>query len=201
MGISRRKFIKTTSGTLAIAVAATGAALQISAAAQQKSDLAKIIGQDSGHSVAERQPIPDILSVPAGNVLLEQAYGIGVQRYTCPVYATSAAVPHADLIASDQGGGDVVAIHFGGPTWQALDGSSVVGDAANAKHFPAPGGAGVDWLLLPAKSTAGYGLFSRVTYIQRLYTVGGKPPVSCNLNQTEVLVDYSAQYLFYGPAA
>jgi Protein of unknown function (DUF3455) len=196
MDISRRKFIKTTSGTLAIGMAATGAALQISAAAQQKSDLAKAIG----HSVAERQPIPDILSVPAGNVLLLQAYGIGVQRYTCPVYATSAAVPHADLIAGDKDG-NVVAIHFGGPTWQALDGSSVVGDAANAKHFPAPGGADVDWLLLPAKSTAGYGLLSRVIYVQRLYTNGGKPPAACNLNQTEVLVDYSAQYLFYGPAA
>jgi hypothetical protein len=203
MDISRRKFIKTTSGKLAIGVAAAGAALQISAAsaaAQQNSDLAKTIGQDSGQSVAERQPIPDILSVPASNVLLLQAYGIGVQRYTCPVYATSAAVPHANLIASDKDG-NVVAIHFGGPTWQALDGSSVVGDAADAKHFPAPGGAGVDWLLLPAKSTAGYGLFSRVTYIQRLYTDGGKPPAACNLNQTEVLVDYSAQYLFYGPAA
>ena len=107
MDISRRKFIKTTSGTLAIGMAATGAVLQISAAAQQKSDLAKAIGQ----SVAERQPIPDILSVPAGNVLLLQAYGIGVQRYTCPVYATSAAVPHADLIAGDKDG-NVVNVSF-----------------------------------------------------------------------------------------
>jgi NAD(P)-dependent dehydrogenase (short-subunit alcohol dehydrogenase family) len=201
MDISRRRFIKATSSTVALGVAAAGAALQISAAAQQKPDLIKTIGQNSGQSLPERQPIPDILAVPAGNVLLLQAYGIGVQRYTCPVYATSAAVPHADLIAGDNDEGDLVAIHFAGPTWQALDGSSVVGDAANAKHFPAPGGAGVDWLLLPAKSTAGYGLFSRVTYIQRLYTDGGKPPASCNLNQTEVLEDYSAQYLFYGPAA
>ncbi len=201
MDISRRKFIKTTSGTVALGIAATGAALQLSAAAQQESDLIKTIGQNSGQSGAEGQPISDILSVPAGNVLLLRAFGIGVQRYTCPVYATSAAVPHADLIASDKNEGDLVAIHFAGPTWQALDGSSVVGDAANAKHFPAPGGDGVDWLLIPAKSTAGYGLFSRVTYIQRLYTDGGKPPASCNLNQNEVLVDYSAQYLFYGPEA
>jgi Protein of unknown function (DUF3455) len=149
--------------------------------------------------------------------LLLRTYGIGVQRYTCPVYATSTPVPHANLIVRsgtpptasvtapfEPGDGDegvLVAIHFGGPTWQGLDGSSVVGDDANAKHFPAPGRDGVDWLLLPAKSTAGNGLFSRVTYIQRLYTDGGKPPASCNLNQTEVLVDYSAQYLFYGRAA
>jgi hypothetical protein len=201
MDISRRRFIKATSATLAIGVTATGAALQISAAAQQKSNLLKTIGPNSGQSVAERQPIPDILYAPAGNVLLLRAYGIGVQKYTCPVYATSAAVPHATLRATDKDEGDLVAIHFGGPTWQALDGSLVVGDAANAKHFPAPDPNGVDWLLLPAKSTSGNGLFSRVTYIQRLYTNGGKPPASCNLNQTQVLVDYSAQYLFYGPAA
>jgi len=149
----------------------------------------------------EHGRIPDALKVPAGNVLLLQAYGRGVQKYACPVSATSKAVPHAILLAGDEDEGDLVAIHFAGPTWQALDGSPVVGDAANAKHFPAPGGDGVDWLLIPAKSTAGYGLFSRVTYIQRLYTDGGKPPASCNLNQTEVLVDYSAQYLFYGPEA
>jgi Protein of unknown function (DUF3455) len=79
-----------------------------------------------------------------------------------------------------------------------------VGDAANAKHFTAPDPDGVDWLLLPALSTAGNGLFSRVTYIQRLYTDGGKPPPeSCDQanNQTEVLVEYSAQYFFYGSAA
>jgi hypothetical protein len=182
-------------------VAAAGAALQISAAAQQKSNLSNTMGLNADQSVADRQYIPDILYVPAGNVLLLRAYGTGVQRYTCPVFATSTAVPHANLLAGDGNEGDLVAIHFAGPTWQALDGSSVVGDAANAKHFPAPNGNGVDWLLLPAKSTAGTGLFSRVTYIQRLYTEGGKPPASCHLNQTEVLVDYSAQYLFYGPAA
>src|SRR6202035_1240721 len=39
MDISRRRFIKTTSGTLAIGVAAGSAALQVSAAAQQTSNL------------------------------------------------------------------------------------------------------------------------------------------------------------------
>ena len=134
MGISRRRFIETTSGTLAIGVAAAGAALQISAAAQQKSNLTKTIGQNSAQSVAKLQPVPDILAVPAGNELLLRTFGVGVQRYTCPVNPTSAAVPHADLFASDKDEGDLMAIHFAGPTWQALDGSSVVGDAANAKH-------------------------------------------------------------------
>jgi hypothetical protein len=45
---------------------------------------------------------------------------------------------------------------------------------------------------------------SQVTYIQRLYTDGGQPPASgCRQasKQAQVLVEYSAQYLFYGPAA
>jgi Protein of unknown function (DUF3455) len=160
------------------------------------------MSENSDQSVAERQHIPDILKVPKGNVLFLRAYGRGVQKYTCPVSASSKAVPHAILLAGDENEGDLVAIHFGGPTWEALDGSLVVGDAANAKHFPAPDQDGVDWLLVPAKSTAGNGLFSRVTYIQRLYTDGGKAPTDgCDQNQIEVLVEYSAQYFFYSPEA
>ena len=152
-------------------------------------------------SVTEPQHIPDILKVPPGNVLLMRAYGKGVQIYTCP--DTTHATPHAILLESDRDEGDLVAIHFAGPSWQATkDGSIVVGDAANAKHVVAPDTDGVDWLLLPAKSNAGNGLFSKVTYIQRLFTDGGQPPKSgCDQahNQAEVLVEYSAQYFFYGP--
>ena len=201
MDISRRKFIKATSGALAVGVAAGSATLQIGAMAQQKSNLIKTTGRNSNQSVFERQPIPNILYVPAGNVLLLRGYGIGVQRYTCPVNPVSIPVPHAILLAGGENKDDLVAVHFGGPSWQALDGSWVMGDAANAKHFPAPNAGGVDWLLLPAKSTSEYGLFSRVTYIHRLYTDGGKAPASCSRNQSEVLADYSAQYLFYGHAA
>jgi hypothetical protein len=45
-------------------------------------------------------------------------------------FTTAKAVPHATLIAGDGDEGDLVAIDFAGPTWQVLDGSSVVGDAA-----------------------------------------------------------------------
>ncbi len=153
-------------------------------------------------SVIKHAPIPDILKPPPGNVLLLRAFGKGTQKYACPVSATSNAVPHAILLAGDRDEGDLVAIHFGGPTWEALDGSSVVGDGPNAKHFTAPDPDGVDWLLLPSKSTSGNGLFGRVTFIQRLFTDGGKPPAAgCSPAQREVLVEYSAWYFFYVPAA
>jgi hypothetical protein len=112
--------------------------------------------------LAGSKQIPDKLKVPPGNVLLLQADGRGTQKYTCPVSATSNATPHA-ILRVGRHEGDLVAIHFGGPTWQALDGSSVVGDGAKAIHFTAPDPDGVDWLLLPAKSTTGNGEFSRVT--------------------------------------
>ncbi len=81
-----------------------------------------------------------------------------------------------------------------------MDGSIVVGDAANAKHVVAPDPDGVDWLLLPVKSTTDNGLFSKVTYIQRLFTDGGKGTLAgCQQvqDQSQELVEYSAQYLFY----
>jgi hypothetical protein len=158
--------------------------------------------EDSYGPLAEPQNIPDNLKVPDGHVLLLQAYGRGVQKYVCPVSATSKATPHAILLEDDSDEGDLVAIHFAGPTWEALDGSSVVGDTTPGilQSAPAPDPDGVPWLRLTAKSHGGNGLFSQVTYIQRLYTDGGKPPAQrCDQadNQSEVLVEYSAQYFFY----
>ena len=51
-----------------------------------------------GGGEADRVRIPDILQVPAGNVFLTRAHARGVQKYTCPVNATSPAVPHAILL-------------------------------------------------------------------------------------------------------
>jgi len=156
--------------------------------------------ENAYNAPTEPQDIPDDLKVPDGNILLLQAYGKGVQMYDCPFVDFAKATPHAILFTGDRDEGDLVAIHFKGPSWQAMDGSIVVGDAANAKHVVAPDPDGVDWLLLPAKSNTGNGLFSKVTYIQRLFTDGSKATLaSCDQvqGQTQELVEYSAQYLFY----
>jgi hypothetical protein len=152
------------------------------------------------NSVTDLQNIPDELKVPAGHVLLLRASGKGVQIYNCPFVEPPKATPHAILLTGDRDEGDLVAIHFAGPSWQATDGSIVVGDAANAKHVVAPNPDGVDWLLLPAKSTTGNGLFSKVTYIQRLFTDGGKATLAgCQQvqDQSQELMEYRAHYLFY----
>jgi len=163
------------------------------------------MSENAYNSATGPQDIPDNLKVPDGNVLLLQAFGKGIQKYACPVSATSKATPHAILLKDDRDEGDLVAIHFGGPTWEALDGSSVVGDTTvgSLQSAPSPDPDGVPWLRLKAKSHGGNGLFSQVTYIQRLFTDGGQPPKSgCDQahNQAKVLVEYSAQYFFYGPA-
>jgi hypothetical protein len=169
------------------------------------------MSENAYSSVTGPQDIPDNLKVPPdGGPLLLQAYGKGVQIYDCPVSDPPTPKPHAILLKGDRDEGDLVAIHFAapvGPTskiephWEALDGSTVVGQVVASA--PAPDPDGVKWLLLKATPQGGSGLFSQVTYIQRLYTDGGQVPEGgCDQahNQAEVLVEYSAQYFFYGPA-
>src|SRR5215207_9135549 len=72
--------------------------------------------------------VPYKIAVTDGSKPFLVGHAIGVQIYTCNpaagAYAWSAATPRADLL-DDRG--RVIIKHFGGPTWQADDGSKVVG--------------------------------------------------------------------------
>jgi hypothetical protein len=88
--------------------------------------------------------------------------------------------------------------HYAGPTWQANDGSKVVGEVV--AHVAAADNSAIPWLLLRAKAHDGSGVLAGVEFIQRLHTVGGKAPLSgCDAGYagTRVRVDYSADYNFY----
>ena len=94
--------------------------------------------------------------------------------------------------------GTVVAKHFAGPSWQANDGSTVVGEVV--ARADAPGGNAIPWLTLHAKSHSGAGQFADVAFIQRIDTVGGVAPAAgCETGTrgNEVRIPYSAAYLFY----
>lgn len=154
--------------------------------------------ENPNNPVTEVQAIPDSLNVS----LLFEALGKGVQIYVCTAKPDDSGkfewkfkAPQANLYNDEE----VVAIHYAGPTWEALDGSKVVG----ALVVSAPQTDSIPWLLLRAVSNEGSGLFSEVIYIQRLYTTGGKAPASgCDNSQEEgkeILVPYTAHYLFYGP--
>lgn len=131
--------------------------------------------------------------VPAGNKLFLVAHAVGVQIYTCTATGWTLAGPRADLYGDS---GKLVATHFAGPTWQANDGSSVVGRAIT-KVTVDP--TAIPWLLVERVSTAaGAGdRFTDTTYIQRLNTTGGLAPAGACAPGATVEIPYTADYAFW----
>ena len=128
-----------------------------------------------------------------------EAFGKGVQIYACKVsgstYAWALKAPDATLSDAK---GKVIGKHFAGPSWQANDGSTVVGASLNAS--PSPDAGAIPWLVLQAKSHTGNGLMTSVQYIVRAHTEGGAAPASgCDAGHSgaEVRVPYNAVYLFF----
>jgi hypothetical protein len=146
--------------------------------------------------------VPDLLRVPEASVMVVKAHGEGVQIYECKSSGEAASpwqwllkAPEADLI-DDQG--KKIGKHYGGPTWEANDGSRVTGEVQ--QHLASTGPAAIPWLLLKAKSNQGTGIFQDVSYIQRLDTEGGKAPAGgCDAEHagTQARVRYGAEYYFY----
>ena len=88
--------------------------------------------------------------------------------------------------------------HFAGPSWQAPDGSTVVGEPVTVSPAPRPGA--IPWLVLRARSHAGAGLFAGVASIVRLHTEGGIPsPDGCDAAHVgeRRRVPYTADYLLF----
>jgi hypothetical protein len=149
---------------------------------------------------AGESPVPPSLAVPAGEHLLVKARAKGVQIYTCAANAKNAAqlewtlkAPEAQLIDDK---GKPLGKHYAGPTWEANDGSKVVGEVV-AKVAQA---GTIPWVLLRGKAQ-GSGVLGAVTSVQRLDTVGGAAPASgCDEAHrgAEVRVPYSASYVFFG---
>jgi len=146
--------------------------------------------------------VPDSIKTSSNEVLLFSAKATGVQIYECQAkkddstrYEWSFKAPEADLF--DAKGGKV-GRHYAGPTWEASDGSKVVGEVKG--HSPAADANAIPWLLLSARQHEGNGIFSHVTSIQRVETSGGKAPAEgCDQSSlgNEVRVPYTAVYYFY----
>ena len=157
--------------------------------------------------------IPPALAVPAGGTLAVQYHGIGLQIYTCTPsggaggaagsgadagaisYSWVLKEPDAKLYDSS---GTQVGTHGIGPEWTSSDGSIVNGTKVEQVNSTASGA--IPWLLLRASSTSGIGVFSNVTYVQRLNTSGGAAPAtgcSASTSGTDTNVSYTADYYFY----
>lgn len=142
-------------------------------------------------------PVPQDIAVPAGNMLAGIGNAEGFQIYTCGAAGWTLQQPMAVLTG---GGHKPFVLHYGGPTWMALDGSAVVGTRAGIA--PAPTRGNIPWLLLstsPANGSAD-GTLSGTTFIQRLNTAGGTAPASgCDADHLGATapVFYTADYYFY----
>lgn len=145
---------------------------------------------------------PAELHAQPGQVLTLVAKATGVQIYTCAVsqidpskYEWKFKAPEADLFNSH---GKQIGKHYAGPTWEADDGSKVVGQVKASSNESDP--KSIPSLLLNAVSNSGSGVFAKTTSIQRLYPVSGKAPVDgCDQDHLgkEARVSYTAQYYFY----
>ena len=162
---------------------------------------APVVGAQTGPMA-----IPDNLKVPDGNVLLFKTFATGVQIYVCKARADvpdtfewTFKAPEAELWNDV---GEKVGKHYAGPSWEGNDGSRVAGEVVERANAADPGA--IPWLLLRAKSHDGAGVFSTVTYVQRLETVGGVAPTGgCDRSaaDAERAVEYTAIYAFYYGAA
>jgi hypothetical protein len=147
--------------------------------------------------------LPANLAVPEGNIAFLDITGDGVQIYRCEENSEAAGTfhwvfvePQADLVNETD---ERLGIHYAGPSWEANDGSIVRGEVLERADSPEDGT--IPWLLLRAISVSGNGLFSHVTFIQRLDTAGGVVlvPESCTeaLSGSLYRVPYQALYRFY----
>jgi hypothetical protein len=153
-------------------------------------------------STATARPLPEPkvpadIRVEPGHQLFDIGHALGVQIYACNAGAWTFVAPRATLVTERLR----IIRHFGGPTWQDLDGSSVVGQLVKPVTVDPQS---IPWLLLSGKSsTVGrFGSYlTKTSFIQRINTRGGIAPAASTCNATTVGVQkevpYTADYYFW----
>jgi hypothetical protein len=163
---------------------------------------AMLVAGGTAASAHHGPDVPTAIAVQGRHKEFLAVHADGVQIYRCTTTATGNAWvltgPRATL---RDGKGTVIGTHFAGPTWQATDGSSVVGQRVDGVTVDP---TAIPWLLLaalPSSSAPSSGLLAGTTFIQRTTTVGGLPPAAgeCNPDTvgTTAEVPYTADYHFW----
>ena len=155
-----------------------------------------IVSLVSGPASVVAQSSPAELAVPNGSSLVGKYAAKGVQIYVCRANGSANEwgfrAPDAELIDAQ---GRLFAKHYAGPTWEASDGSKIVGKTLASE--PAPKAGAIPWLLLSTEPS-GSGLLGGVHFVQRVNTSGGVGPRgACPTVETEQRVAYTADYIFY----
>lgn len=143
--------------------------------------------------------IPDAIKGEPGQQVVMVVPAKGVQIYECRAKTGQAGAfewafvgPEAALYNTS---GTQIGKHYGGPSWEANDGSKLVG--ALKARADAPQAADTPWLLITTTASGPKGSFSDVTTIQRVNTVGGiAPTTACSANNlgSGARVPYTADY-------
>jgi hypothetical protein len=151
---------------------------------------------------AESAPSDKALAPPKGQVELFRFQAKGDQIYEAKKAAGEGTfewvlkAPKADLL-NDKG--EKVGIHYKdkGPAWEANDGSKIIGELA--AKVDSPDAKAVPWLLLKATPNDGKGIMTKVSYVQRIDTGGGRAPQEApKTADATVSIRYTATYVFYG---
>jgi hypothetical protein len=178
-----------------------------SIAAIGAASLLVLLAAFAARAIGAGPEVPDSLRVPETQTLSLAAHAVGVQIYDCKPSRDDPArfewafrAPEADLFDA---AGNRIGKHYDGPTWESNDGSRVVGEIKARDVGPDP--TAIPWLLLTAKSTSGQGILAHTLSVQRIETIGGKPPPGgCGPAQAararEARVPYRAVYNFFGAA-
>ena len=140
----------------------------------------------------------DSIKAPEGNKLAFHAYAKGVQIYKWNATTQNWDLfgPQAALFAEENYFGEIGS-HYVGPTWESKSGSKIEGRRVQGTGCT-PDPTAVAWLLLSKFRTDGAGIFSKVTYIQRVNTTGGLAPANPGAYDGEIKESpYTAEYYFY----
>jgi hypothetical protein len=151
-----------------------------------------------------RTIIPAEIAAPQNQRLELLLAAVGVQIYRCDPKIDAPGrlewVVQAPEARLRDVAGKFIGRHYAGPTWEADDGSKVVGTVQ--ARVEAPDKTAIPWLRFGAKSAGGAGLLANVTTVQRVSTIGGQPPAGgcTEPDRGRVLrVNYNADYYFYVP--
>jgi len=166
---------------------------------------AAAVAPQAPHAAPAPPEGPTDIAVADGNKPFLVGHAVGVQNYTCTTvsggFAWGPATPSADLY-DDRG--RVIVTHFGGPSWRAKDGSTVVGRRDRGVTVDP---TAIQWLRLSADSSTPGPDGDRLvgtTFIQRIATVGGLTPAAEQCNEATagaaVPVPYTADYVFWKAA-
>ena len=149
-------------------------------------------------SMAHADPLPSQL-VPTDNAQpVEITEASGVQIYSCE-YGDGHRLgwvfksPSATLYDAS---GHASIHHFAGPSWQAEDGSRIVGHVL--AQAPSKAQQSIPQLLLQVTpGSTGKGMLSDIRYVQRIDTVGGIAPAQgCTTEHQTGNSPYWARYVF-----